>query len=270
MSTATARDMSDDEIRELTVRLRERDRRIDAGLPPDRPRADAASRSKRKPLAFIEPIVAEDVDNKADDPTGGWPGFNFRHEAHGSRPEDALRSDWTFRFLDTIGAVMIALNNDTVRDIDALQDRLATKFREVEAARRTEAAEFKAVIAELRGEVASLRAIQESQRIQSRGEQGVAGPRGIPGAQGPAGPRGEQGERGAPARETVAWDVDASRFAVTPCHSDSTRGVPLNLLGLFQAYDNAVSELEDRDLVDAAQASRDALEAEVKRSAMRG
>jgi hypothetical protein len=225
--------------------------------------------AKRKPLG-LRPADGPDDDRKRDDDPAGDFQFGFRNGPHGARSEDALRSDWVFHYFDIVGNVMLALNNDTVRDINDLQDRLERKFNDIESARRTEAAELRATIAELRSELSQMRSIQEAARVASRGERGEQGVRGIPGPQGPAGSRGEQGERGAPARDTIAWDVDASRFVITPCHSDGTRGVPMNLLGLFQSYDSAVSEIEDRDLVDAAQASRDALDEEIARSPMRG
>jgi hypothetical protein len=230
--------------------------------------------AKRKPLG-LRPADGPDDDRKRDDdPTNGWQGFRFGKDKDQKFLESAVRFDWLFHFLDTVGAVAITLNNDVVRDINEMQDGLERKFKDIEAAheaaRRTEAADLRATIAELRSEISQMRSIQEAARVASRGERGEQGVRGIPGPQGPAGPRGERGERGAPARETIAWDADAARFVVTPCHSDGTRGVPMNLLGLFQSYDSAVSEIEDRDLVDAAQASRDALDEEIARSPMRG
>jgi hypothetical protein len=136
---------------------------------------------------------------------------------------------------------MIELHNDTVKEVNGLWEDVKRKFREAESDRRAEVAELKATVTELRAELREMRAIQESARTLSRGEQGLAGPRGIPGAQGPAGPRGKQGERGAPAAMTVAYEPDPARFSITPVHSDGSRGVPLHLKALFEAY-NAATE----------------------------
>jgi hypothetical protein len=51
---------------------------------------------------------------------------------------------------------------------------------------------------------------------------------------------------------------DRARF------SNGEFGPPLNLLSLFQAYNNATSWIEDADLEQAAQASRAAMQAETE------
>ena len=140
---------------------------------------------------------------------------------------------------------------------DDLRDRLRAVRKEItdgQATLRSEIAELKLALTEARCEVREMRAIQESARIASRGEAGVAGPRGIPGSQGPTGPRGERGERGVPAVAIAGWEPRSERFEVVPPTGE--RGPPINLLSLFQAYDSAVSDIEDRDLESAAAASR--------------
>jgi hypothetical protein len=144
--------------------------------------------------------------------------------------------------------------------VNDLETVVRRRLDALESAQRNEIAELKLALTEMRCSVSEMRLIQEAARVASRGEEGREGPRGIPGPIGPRGERGKAGEPGAPAREVVAWDVDAERFTITPCHSDGTRGVPLILLGLFQSYDAATNELDDRDLESAARASGEANE----------
>jgi len=145
---------------------------------PTRPSAEVIrldNPAKRQPLG----LAPADDDKENDGPTNGFQGFHFRDGEHKARPEDALRSDWTFHYFDIIGGVMIELHNDGVREFNDLQDHLKRKFDVIEAARRAETAELKATIAELRGELREMKAIQESVRVASRGERGTEGPRGV-------------------------------------------------------------------------------------------
>jgi hypothetical protein len=121
---------------------------------PPKPRAEVVDlntgQPRRQPLGLRPDDPA---NNEDDDPAKRFKGFHFRHDAHGARPEDALRSDWVFHYFDVIGAVMIALNNDTVREINDLWPDVVRKIKESESAQRLEVAELKTVIAELKGEV---------------------------------------------------------------------------------------------------------------------
>jgi hypothetical protein len=114
----------------------------------------------------------------------------------------------------------------------------------------------------LKNENQALKLILENLRITQRGERGIDGDRGPPGrdgrdgAPGALGPRGDKGAKGDPAPRLATWSVDAERFTVTPVFGDASSGAALNLLELFQSYDRAVSEIEDRDLVEAAHAAR--------------
>jgi hypothetical protein len=134
-----------------------------------------------------------------------------------------------------------------------------------------EVSELKAALIEARHEVRELKLIQESLRISTRGESGRDGARGVPGRDGRdgvgiAGPRGERGERGLPAPRISAWEAHPERFEIVPVFSTGERGPAIALLGLFQAYDSAVQELEDRDIAGAAADARQAAEAEVEAS----
>jgi hypothetical protein len=161
----------------------------------------------------------------------------------------------------TMGDVAEAL--DTAIAIDRDGDEL---FRERIGELRSQVSELKAALIEARHEVRELKLIQESLRISTRGESGRDGARGVPGRdgqQGPIGPRGERGERGLPAQAIAGWEPHPERFEIAPIYANGERGPTIALLALFQAYDAAVQELEDRDLADAAASSRARNEAEV-------
>lgn len=124
-------------------------------------------------------------------------------------------------------------------------------------------------IGALKNENQALRLILENLRITQRGERGIDGDRGPPGRDGrdgvgQIGPRGERGDRGAPAPRLTTWNIDEDRFIATPVFGDGSTGAPLNLLPLFASYDRAVQEFEDRDLTEAAAASRARNEQEVE------
>ena len=121
----------------------------------------------------------------------------------------------------------------------------------------------------MQNENAALRLILENLRITQRGERGVDGDRGPPGrdgrdGQGLIGPRGEAGPKGEPAPRLATWIVDEDRFTVTPILGDGSSGASLSLLGLFESYDRAVSQIDDHDLVHAAQEARLAAKAETE------
>jgi hypothetical protein len=206
-------------------------------IPPSANVIQLDNPTKRPPLG-LAPVIDDD-DKEDNDPLKGF-SWSFRNDAHGARPEDALRSDWLFHYLDVIGGCLIEVLNEGDHDVEK---RVKAKFDTIEAARRIEVAALRATVVELRGEIREMKAIQEAARAQSRGEQGLSGPRGIPGAQGPAGPRGEQGERGECAPLIAAWEPStaADRYLLTPVYSTGERGVPANLTGLFEAYHAATS-----------------------------
>jgi hypothetical protein len=137
------------------------------------------------------------------------------------------------------------------------------ELRSALAESRDQILELKAALVEARHEVRELKLIQESMRIANRGESGRDGARGVPGRDGPRGERGPKGERGAKAPVIVAFLPRPERFEVVPVYESGQQGPPIALLSLFQAYDAAVSEIEDRDLTEAAHASREVVEREV-------
>jgi hypothetical protein len=130
---------------------------------------------------------------------------------------------------------------------------------------RGQVSELKAALIEARHEIRELKLVQESLRISTRGESGRDGARGIPGRdglRGEVGPQGPPGPRGEAAAKITAWTIDSDDFAATPVMSDGHDGATLYLRGMFESYNNAVSWIEDADLVEAARRSRAELEAE--------
>jgi hypothetical protein len=82
----------------------------------------------------------------------------------------------------------------------------------------------------------------------------------------PPGVRGERGERGMPAPMIAAWEPCPERFEIIPVFSTGERGPPIALLSLFQTYDSATSELDDRDIAAAAADAHARAEAELEAS----
>jgi len=191
-----------------------------------------------------------------------------RHEPLELPPRRAAADDRA-AWLSDLDVQNCAIGQVIGEELNSLEAALKRKLDSIESAHRSEVAELKLIITELRCELREMRMVQENARVASRGEQGLAGPRGVPGAQGPVGPRGESGPPGRDAPSVVAWDIDVERFTATPCHSDGTRGVPLNALGLFESYDQMVNDRDDFDAASAAAASRAALEQEAE-AARRG
>ena len=108
--------------------------------------------------------------------------------------------------------------------------------------------------------------ISERLRIEARGPAGERGPMGRDGYAGAPGPRGECGAKGEPGKAApviTAWEPNGERFTITPVYTDGTRGVPANLLSLFQSYDEQVDAAEAADEADAARAERDKIDREV-------
>jgi hypothetical protein len=214
--------------RDLAVQLRARARGARA---PSEARRNGA----RRPLGLAPAPGDDDAAHEASAPT--W------------RPQPgvpAMRDD-------------LAMAMDVIRDIaEALvetQDRAKAKFDTMQAS-------FDNQVAALKNENQALRLILENLRITQRGERGIDGDRGPPGrdgrdgAPGALGPRGNRGDKGEPAPRLATWSIDAERFVVTPIFGDGSSGAALNLLGLFQSYDQAVSDIEDRDIVQAAHEAR--------------
>jgi hypothetical protein len=248
MSTNAAIELTPEE-REERAALR---RRFDRQFGQSRAEIVPIDRAK-KPLGLG--IVLDDDERAAardeDDPTNGWKGFHFRDKHDAAFLESAVSFAWLFHFLDIVGGALLGVHNDGVREVNDLWDDVQRKIKESSAAQRAEqrleVAELKTVIAELKAEVSALRSVQEGQRIQSRGEAGVAGPRGVAGSQGPVGPAGPQGPRGDAAAMIVGWEPRVERFELVPILGDGTRGVSAGLMPFFQQYHAQVEANEAND-----------------------
>jgi hypothetical protein len=202
----------------------------------------------KKPLGLG--IILDDNERAAerddDDPTGGWRGWHFGKDKDRAFLESAVSFAWLFHFLDLAGGALLGVHNDGVREVNDLWDDVQREIKKSEAAQRAEqrveVAELKATIAELKAEVTSLRAVQEGQRIASRGERGEQGVRGIPGPPGPVGAAGPQGARGDAAAMIVGWEPRVERFELVPILGDGTRGVSAHLLPFFEQYDATIRD----------------------------
>ena len=60
----------------------------------------------------------------------------------------------------------------------------------------------------------------------------------------------------------AAWEPHGERFQITPVYSDGTRGPPINLLSLFQSYDEQVDAADAAEERDVVRAMRDQVERE--------
>jgi hypothetical protein len=199
------------------------------------------SHPARKPLGLrpVEGDTGDDVSPRDLPPFS----FHFQDDKDQAHLDNAVSAGFVYSYLDFIGGVLIELQNDTVHEVNALQDRLKAKFDGIEAARRAEVAELKLTVTELRGELLAMKAVQEAARIASRGEQGLVGPRGIPGPPG-EGRVGPQGPRGEPAAMIAAWEPRVEQFQLVPGLSSGERGPPISLRPFFEMYD-AATEADD-------------------------
>ena len=117
-------------------------------------------------------------------------------------------------------------------------------------------AEMKVALVEVTAKANQTDLIVQRLQVDRQGPAGPQGPMGRDGrdgAQGPAGPRGNRGQKG---WGIAAWEIDAANYRVTAALENGETAPPLNLRALFETYDAAVSDLEDRDIVSAAAESR--------------
>ena len=130
-----------------------------------------------------------------------------------------------------------------------------------------ENARLKATVAELMAKVDTLTFISERLRVENAGPIGPAGPMGRDGHEGRPGARGERGARGEPGKAAptiTAGTLDSDNFTATPILSDGTTGATLRLRPLFEAFADALNDADAAEEADAARASRDAVEREVR------
>jgi hypothetical protein len=150
----------------------------------------------------------------------------------------------------------LAMILETLDGSVAITDERVGPLRAQIVALQTENARLTAALAELRSKVAEIDFITERLRVENKGPPGAKGERGRDGRDGPQGVRGEKGERGPSGATITGWEIDEAQFVARPILSSGGKGPGLHLLGMFQAYDQAVSLTEDRDLVAAAEEAR--------------
>jgi hypothetical protein len=234
--TDAARKLTDAEVRDITARLAARP------VPPDHPpRASVVDIATRRPPLGLAPII-DDEPPERDIVKGGkdfrstlWDGLSEEDLACAHSLRGAIQQ------FDALAGMITDLHNQNVAEVNDLQDRLKTKFADIEAAHRSEVAELKLTVTELRCEIREMKAIQESARIASRGESGPTGPRGIPGPPGPAGARGERGD---PAPRAAGFILNVEDFSAVLASSDGSGGPVLRLRPMFEAFAAQIAEDE--------------------------
>lgn len=123
------------------------------------------------------------------------------------------------------------------------------EMSEAYAKLRDENTELKITNERLRADMAGLKAKQgeldfvvERLRIDKRGPPGA---KGLPGRDGEQGPEGPKGARGDAASRIVSWDIgDPNDFTAAPVMSNGSRGAPLQLRALLDAYNELPFEDE--------------------------
>jgi hypothetical protein len=265
--TATAAtNMSDSETRAFFAKPRERDRRIDAGLPPSRPRGDAAPRSKRRPL-FVAPIEPVDDDTASERHP---PGYRYDEDnnllpfvqtAINALSEERRKAPMTaedgFTTLDC--ALKLAFQGD--EDLFDCIKKLRIEVAEL----KLENARERAAAAELRAKQSEHEFIISRLKIENAGPIGPQGLMGRDGHEGRPGARGERGETGKAGPRPVAFAVDDAAFSATMVMSDGGTGPVLHLRGMFETYNEQVDASDASAEADADRARRDEVEQEVAR-----
>jgi hypothetical protein len=195
--------------------------------------------SRKKPL-FLAPIESDD-DRATGRDGADTPGYleakRLVAEAVASLSEAARTHPATIEDIFEGLELPLAIQFDDADAISKSFRELRAEIVELKGAHRNEVAELRLSLTEARCEVRELKALVESARTLSRGEQGLQGPRGVPGSQGAAGPRGEQGERGAPAAMIAAYEPRVEQFQLVPVYTTGERGVPMSLRPFFDSYD---------------------------------
>ena len=207
--TEPARQMTPSELNSLTKRLAARATRPAV--------VDIAT---RKPLG-LRPLPDDDNESRSRSPPPS---------SRTPRPGQPAAHDDLLMVTDALGAVVAALNDG--------QDRIATKFADMEA-------RFSNQIAALKTESAGLRLILENLRVTQRGERGVDGDRGPPGrdgrdGEGRVGPAGPVGPKGSDAARIIAWEISDAEFVAWPLLSTGQKGAALHLRGMFETYNAQV------------------------------
>lgn len=210
----------------------------------------------RKPLG-LAPVLDDEPERAA-----ASEGSGYRSTLWDGKSEAFLKSAHSVRGayeqFDALAGMILELHNQNVAEVNDLQDRLKTKFAELE----TENAKARALTAELKSKLHEVDFIVERLRIENKGPPGVAGPRGVDGRDGARGPRGEKGERGPAGPRPVSFETDAEAFAITGLMSDGRRHPTMHLRALFEQYHAQVDAEDAAEEHDAIQAQRAVVERE--------
>jgi hypothetical protein len=165
------------------------------------------------------------------------------------------------------GDFVLEMANAVTSIADTAHRKAKAGIAELRREARSEISKLKAALIEARHEIRELKLIQESMRIANRGERGVDGARGVPGRdgqQGPIGPAGPVGPKGSDAPRLASWAIDDAAFAATPIMSDGSNGATLHCRGMFEEFNEQINAADADAERDAARASRDAVEREVR------
>ena len=155
-------------------------------LPP-RPSADVVPIGRaRKPLG-LAPVLdgREERDGDPIHTQGERQASELVASSISHLSDEALAAPITWRAaFEDILSVALAGVFDGDETLYGLIKKLRVEIAEMKGAHREEIAELRLALTEARCEVREMRAVQESARVASRGEQGLPGPRGVPGSQG--------------------------------------------------------------------------------------
>jgi hypothetical protein len=219
---------------------------LGANIPESDAKVVPIDRASRKRPLFTGPIQIDDDPPKDDAPPGSF-SFRFADGKTQEHRDTVVTAGWAYQHLDIIGGALLELNNELADQVVVMRDRLDRRVDGIEAAHRKEIAELKLLLTEARCELREMRAIQESARVLSRGEQGLIGPRGVSGSQGPIGPRGEAGPAGLPAPSIAGWEPRVEQYQLVPVYSTGERGPPASLRAFFEQYDAQTNGADDAE-----------------------
>lgn len=223
-------------------------------LPPDRPRADPAPRSRR-PLG-LRPAPGGDDDERAPGAArrdiGERVDSLVRTAIEGLGGEERCRATHS-TLIDQFDGLAVSLRIALEGD-DDLYRELHGKIIELE----TEIAKLTAQVAVAQSKLGELIFISERLRVENAGPIGPQGLMGRDGRDGPPGLKGERGAKGDQGPRPVAFAVNDAEYSVTLIMSDGGPGPTLHLRSLFETFNDAINDADDAAEHDAAAARREA------------
>lgn len=234
----------------------------------DRPRGSVVDISTRRPPLGLAPVIEPGDEPERD------ASYDDRHgvgERLAQQAIDNLGGEEACRqYPATIWDVLYNLGVASQISLDG-DDSLYSvilKQRAQITSLETELARERAAVAELRATQHEHAFILERLKIEGKGppgERGLMGRDGHDGPRGERGARGADGRAGAPGPRIIGWETTDELFTAVPLLSDGRKGAALHLRGMFEQYHAQVDAEDAAEEVDAAQASRAAVEREVER-----